>query len=49
MSSPDTAARPLSPRKSRGSTAKFLAKYSMQIAILGVAFFIWIIFLIGAP
>ena len=49
MSSFEDAARPLSPAKSRTPIAKFARKYSMQIAILAVALFIWLVFLIGAP
>jgi simple sugar transport system permease protein len=49
MSSIEGAVRPISPSKKRSWTARFFAKYSMQTAILGVALFIWILFLIGAP
>jgi len=49
MSSLEESARPISKAKTRSRLVKFLAKYSTQIAILGVAIFIWILFLIGAP
>jgi len=49
MSALEETARPLSAIKSRSKLSKLLGKYSMQIAILGVAIFIWILFVIGAP
>lgn len=49
MSSTDEAARPLSRTKGRSDLARFFARYSTQFAILGVAVFIWILFVIGAP
>jgi simple sugar transport system permease protein len=41
--------RPLSPTATRGSFARLVRKYALQIGTVGVALFIWILFLIGAP
>jgi len=49
MSSTEEAARPISRTKERSDFTRFLARYSTQLAILGVAVFIWILFVIGAP
>jgi simple sugar transport system permease protein len=35
--------------KSRTGLARLSRKYSLQIGIVGVAFFIWVLFLIGSP
>ena len=44
-----TKARPLSPTAQRGSFAKLLRKYALQIAIVLVALLIWAFFLWRAP
>jgi simple sugar transport system permease protein len=49
MSPADPNARPLSPTASRGFLIGWLRKYSLQLGIVGVAVFIWILFLIGSP
>lgn len=49
MGMTEEAARPISARKGRSGLARFLVRYSTQAAILGVAIFIWILFLIGSP
>lgn len=41
--------RPLSPTAARGGFARQLRKYSLQLGIVGVAVFIWLLFLIGSP
>jgi len=41
--------RPLSPTAARGGFARQLRKYSLQFGIVGVAVFIWLLFLIGSP
>jgi simple sugar transport system permease protein len=42
-------ARPLSPAARRGPLALWVRRYALQIGIVGVAAFIWILFLIGSP
>jgi simple sugar transport system permease protein len=50
MSSPgETPLRPLSPSAGRGGLSRQLRKYSLQIGIVFVAVFIWLLFLIGSP
>ncbi len=49
MSSPDQAARPKSPAARRSAVGAFFRVYSLQIGIVGVAVFIWLLFLIGSP
>jgi simple sugar transport system permease protein len=41
--------RPLSPTAARGTFGRQLRKYSLQLGIVGVAVFIWLLFLIGSP
>jgi simple sugar transport system permease protein len=38
-----------SPAAARGRFAKLARRYSMRIGVLGVAVFIWVLFLIGSP
>jgi simple sugar transport system permease protein len=45
---PDTT-RPLSQGAQRGPFRRFLRRYSLQIGIVFVAIFIWLLFLSGAP
>lgn len=40
---------PLPPTATRSSFARLVRNYSLQIGTVGVALFIWILFLIGAP
>jgi simple sugar transport system permease protein len=49
MNPADEPARPLSPAATQGRLARQLRKYSLQLGIVGVAVFIWILFLIGSP
>ena len=37
------------PAAARGRFAKLARRYSMRIGVLGVAVFIWVLFLIGSP
>ena len=48
MSTEDPA-RPFSKRAGAGPAAWFLRRYALQIGIVGVAFLVWVLFLIGAP
>lgn len=49
MSSVAEAQRPLSPTPPRPSLGRWARKYALQIGIVFVALFVWVIFLIGAP
>ena len=49
MSTVEEPARPLSKSLGRGPLRKFFVKYSMQVAILGVAIVVWLLFVIAAP
>jgi simple sugar transport system permease protein len=50
MSSPGGAPlRPLSPTAGRGGLSRLLRRYSLQIGIVFVALFIWLLFLVSAP
>jgi simple sugar transport system permease protein len=49
MDSTATPKKPLSPAVTRSPIARLARKYALQIGTIGVALFIWIIFLIGAP
>jgi simple sugar transport system permease protein len=49
MTTTDKALRPPHPAASRGRFAKLARRYSMRIGIVGVAVFIWLLFLIGSP
>jgi simple sugar transport system permease protein len=44
-----TPLKPLSPSVGRGSLSRQLRKYSLQIGIVFVAVFIWLLFLLGSP
>ena len=47
--STDEVARPLSKAAARGPASRFLRKYALQLGIVGVAIFVWVLFLIGSP
>jgi simple sugar transport system permease protein len=49
MSNVGEAGRPLSPTAGRGWLAGYLRTYALQIGIVLVAVFIWVLFLIGSP
>jgi simple sugar transport system permease protein len=49
MSATEEVNRPLSRAAQRGWVGIWLRRYAIQIGILGVAIFIWILFLIGSP
>jgi simple sugar transport system permease protein len=49
MSSAGEASKPKSPAAARGAVGSFFRLYSLQIGIVGVAIFIWLLFLIGSP
>jgi len=49
MSNAGEAGRPLSPTAGRGGLAAFFRMYALQIGIVFVAIFIWVLFLIGSP
>jgi len=46
---PPSGARPLSQAAHTGAVRKALRKYSLQIGIVFVAIFIWLLFLMGSP
>ncbi|HUI69668.1 MAG TPA: ABC transporter permease [Spirochaetia bacterium] len=49
MSQVQEAGRPLSPTAGRGRISAYLRAYPLQIGIVFVAIFIWLLFLIGSP
>jgi simple sugar transport system permease protein len=49
MSQKQEAASPLSPTAGKGRLSAYLRAYPLQIGIVFVALFIWILFLIGSP
>ncbi|HYW84154.1 MAG TPA: hypothetical protein VFB30_12900, partial [Spirochaetia bacterium] len=49
MKTSDAAARLKSPVVGRSMISQFARTYSLQIGILFVALFIWVLFLIGSP
>ncbi len=49
MNSLAETTRPLSPTARRGSFSRLMRRYALQIGTVGVALFIWMLFLIGAP
>ncbi len=49
MSQIQEAGRPLSPTAGRGRISAYLRAYPLQIGIVFVALFIWVLFLIGSP
>ena len=49
MSQIQEAGRPLSPTAGKGRIASYLRAYPLQIGIVFVALFIWVLFLIGSP
>jgi len=49
MSQVQEAGRPLSPTAGKGRISSYLRAYPLQIGIVFVAIFIWILFLIGSP
>ena len=49
MNSVIEAERPRSPAPAQRGIAKWARKNALQIGTVGVALFIWLVFLIGAP
>jgi simple sugar transport system permease protein len=49
MSAETDTSRPLSRTVGRSGVARMLRKYPLQIGIVGVAIFIWLLFLLGSP
>jgi len=49
MSQIQEAGRPLSPTAGKGRLTGYLRAYPLQVGIVFVAFFIWVLFLIGSP
>ncbi len=49
MSTINETDRPVSPAAKRSPLRRFLRTYSIQVGIVGVAVFIWLLFLIGSP
>ncbi len=49
MSQIQGAGRPLSPTAGKGRLSSYLRAYPLQIGIVFVALFIWVLFLIGSP
>jgi simple sugar transport system permease protein len=49
MSQIQEAGRPLSPTAGKGRLSGYFRAYPLQIGIVFVAFFIWVLFLIGSP
>jgi simple sugar transport system permease protein len=45
----ETPLKPLSPTAGRRGLSRQLRKYSLQIGIVGVAVFIWLLFVLGSP
>ena len=48
-SAEENGGRPVAATASASSLSRFVRKYSLQIGIVGVAVFIWVLFLIGSP
>jgi simple sugar transport system permease protein len=49
MEAPTEAGVAQTPSPGKPTFSRILRKYALQIAIIGVAFFVWVVFLIGSP